>query len=115
VIVALREASDDEIARVFRVNAEHVIATVDGAPAVYLRFQAVSGRRWALMNMLSEIKPSMARQLFYVLRSRLREECEPIFVLAETERSPRLLRLIGLLPTGEVFAGKEVWRWTPEQ
>jgi hypothetical protein len=115
VKVALRDATDAEIARVFRMDADHVTATLDGEPVVYVRFQTIEGRRWGMLNVLSVVAPSCVPRLFYALRRRLAEECEPIYALAQNEKSPRLLRLVGLRPTGEFSVGKEIWRWTPGQ
>jgi hypothetical protein len=112
--VVLRDASDDELAAIFRAQAENIVATVDGEPVAYVRFQTIEGRRWGVLNMLSGVAPSVVPAVFYALRRRLVEEAEPIYALCEgSARAARLLRLVGLSPTGETSAGKEVWRWMP--
>jgi hypothetical protein len=111
--VALREASDSEIAAIFRAGADHVMATVDGEPVAYARYQTIDGRRWAMLNVLAPIAPRNVPVVFYALKRRLCEEREPVYVQANRDSSTRLLRLLGLAPTGEVFLGKAVWLWTP--
>lgn len=111
--IALREASDAELAAIFRARAEHVIGTVDSIPVVFVRFQTIDGRRWGSINMLSGIDAAIVPRMFYALKRRLRQEHEPIYALAQSETSPRLLRLIGLEPTDEFSVGKRVWVWTP--
>ena len=111
--VALRGASDAEIAAIFRPHADHIMATLDGEPVVYVRFQTIDGRRWGLLNMVGAVAPSRVQPVFYTLRRRLRQEREPIYALATNAGSARLLRLIGLEPTNEIWAGKQVWAWTP--
>ena len=106
-------ASDAEIAAIFRAGADHIVATLDGEPVVYVRFQTIEGRRWGMINMLSSGAPSVVPRVFFALKRRLAEEREPIYALAQTAQSPRLLRLIGLEPTGETSVGKDVWRWMP--
>jgi hypothetical protein len=113
--VALRGASDGEIAAVFRANAEHIMATLGDEPVVYVRFQTIDGRRWGLLNMVGTVPLTCIKPVFYALRRRLRQECEPIYALATNAASARLLRLIGLEPTTEIWAGKQVWVWTPVQ
>ena len=111
--VSLRAASDAEIAAIFRAGADHIVATLDGEPVVYVRFQTIEGRRWGMINMFSSVAPSFVPKVFYTLKRRLADEREPIYALAQTAQSPRLLRLIGLKPTGEKSVGKDVWVWTP--
>jgi hypothetical protein len=111
--IALREASDAEIAAIFRLGADHVMATVDGQPVAYARYQTIEGRRWAMLNIIAPIAPGNVSMVFYALKRRLQEECEPVYVAAQSASSTRLLRLLGLEPTGETFAGKEVWAWMP--
>ena len=113
--IALREPSDAELAAVFRPSADHVVATLDGEPVLYVRFQTIDGRRWGLINMLSVVSTITIPTMFYALRKRLRREREPVYALATNEGSARLLRLIGLEPTAETYIGKKVWVWTPEQ
>ena len=113
--VALRMASDAEIAAIFRAGADHIVATLDGEPVVYVRFQTIEGRRWGMINMLSSVAPSFVPGVFYALKRRLAEEREPIYALATNEGSARLLGLIGLEPTSEESVGKKVWVWTPQR
>lgn len=112
--VGLREASDAEIAAVFRANANHIVATLDSEPVVYIRLQTIEGRRWGTINMLSTVAPSAVAMVFYTLKRRLKEERVPIHATATADGSGRLLRLIGLVPTDETVVGKRVWVWTPE-
>lgn len=112
--VGLREASDAEIAAIFRAGADHIVATLDGEPVVYVRLQTIEGRRWGMINMISTVAPFAVPRVFYALRRRLLEEAEPIYALCEGGAVPRrLLRLIGLKPTAETSVGKQVWVWTP--
>lgn len=111
--IKLRSPTDAELSMVFRPHANHVVGTVDGEPVVYIRFQTIDGRRWGMMHILGAVAPAVFPKLFYAVRRRLTQEREPVYALAQNAQSPRLLRLIGLEPTGEVSVGKEVWRWTP--
>jgi hypothetical protein len=113
--IALRDASDAEIAAIFRASADHIVGTVNGQAVIYVRFQTIEGRRWGMINMLSSVAPSVVPELFYAFRRRLAEECEPIYALAQSAQSPRLLKLLGLRPTGESSVGKDIWRWMPGQ
>lgn len=113
--VALRDASDAEIAAIFRARAEHVVGTINGIAVVYARLQTIDDRRWAMLNVLSPVPRSSAVALFIRLRRWLEQECRPVYVLRESEASGRLLELLGFYPTGEFSVGKEVWRWKPQQ
>jgi hypothetical protein len=111
--IALRDASDAELASVFRASADHIIGTVDGTPVVYVRLQTVDGRRWGTINMLNTISKASVLPMFLALKRRLQQEREPIYATATNWESARLLRLIGLVPTEETAVGKQVWVWTP--
>ena len=113
--LALREATDAEILAIFRAGSADVMATIDGQPVAYARFLTVEGRRWAMMNVIASISRRDVIRVFYLLKRRLMEECQPVYVLAQSVSSPRLLRLLGMEPTGEKSAGKDVWVWTPGQ
>jgi hypothetical protein len=113
--VALREATDDEIVAIFRAGSADVMATIDGQPVAYARFVTVDDRRWAMMNLIASISPRDVARVFYALKRRLRQEPPPVYVLAQGVSSTRLLRLLGMEPTGENTAGKDVWAWTPGQ
>lgn len=113
--IALRDASDAEILAIFRARADNVVATVDGQPVAYARFQTIEDRRWAFLDVFASIAPADVTKVFYAFKRRLRQERQPVYVLAQSAGSIRLLRLLSMEPTGESSAGKEVWLWKPRQ
>lgn len=112
--VEVREPTDAELAALYRANAEHVIGTIDGQPAAYVSFRRIEGRLWGMFGVLAAIDSPHCQKLFYPLRRCLREKTEPVYGLAQDATTERLVRLMGLRPTDEVYAGKKVFIWIPE-
>lgn len=114
--VALRAATVDEIARIYcPPEAEHIIAEVGGEAVAWIGFRKIEGRLWGMFGMLTAAAPSVCVHLFWQFRKRLHQKTEPVVVLANDAQAMRLLRLLGLKPTEETYAGKQVWVWTPEK
>lgn len=113
--VEVREPTDAELAALYRTEAEHVLGTLDGVPMVYLSFRRIEGRLWGMFGVLAPIGAHQCRALFYRLRRCLLEKTEPVYGLARDEGTERLVRLMGLQPTDEVYAGKKVFIWIPER
>lgn len=114
VTTEVREATDAELAAIYRANAEHVVGAVDGKAVAYASFRRIDGRLWGMFGMLAPVARTNSVKLFYPLRQHMYAKNEPVFGLAQDDTSERLLRLIGLQPTDEVYAGKKVWIWIPE-
>ena len=114
--VALREATEAEIARIYSPpEAEHIVGEIDGEAVAWVGFRTIEGRLWGMFGMLTVAAPSVCVHLFYRFRMRLHAKAEPVSVLANDAEAARLLRLLGLRRTDEHYAGKEVWIWTPRK
>jgi hypothetical protein len=111
--VIVRPATDAEIGLAYRSDAEHVVAVVDGQVVAYISFRTVDGRRWGGYIVLSDADPSVWNAIFYAFRRALRRQTEVVYVRAQDDGAPRLLRLLGLTPANETFAGKDLWVWKP--
>lgn len=112
--VALRPATDAEIARVYGA-AKHIVGTVGGVPVAYIGFNRIGPDMWGMYHPFEADDPSVWTKLFYAFRRELRAFSEPVYVLARDDAASRVLRMLGFEPTGNISMGKEVWRWTPQQ
>lgn len=112
--IALREASDAEVATVYASGAKHIVGTADGDAIAYIGFKRVGEHMWGFYHPFVPAHPSVWTRLFYAFRRELRRHDEPVYVLARDAEAARVLRLLGLQPTGEHSFGKEIWRWMPE-
>ena len=114
--VVLRKATVDEIARIYcPPEAEHIVGEIDGVAVAWIGFREIEGRLWGMFGMLTTAAPFVCMHLFYQFRKRLHQKTQPVVVLANDAKAMRLLRLLGLVPTDEIYAGKQVWAWTPQQ
>ena len=114
--IRLREATVEELARIYSPpEAEHIVAAIDGAAVAWIGFREIDGRLWGMFGMLTAAAPSVCVHLFYQFRKRLHAKAAPVSVLAKDAKAERLLRLLGLQSTDELYAGKKVWVWTPQQ
>ena len=114
--VALRAATATEIARIYcPPEAEHIIAEVGGEAVAWIGFRTIEGRLWGMFGMLTAAAPSVCVHLFYQFRKRLHAKSAAVSVLANNAEAERLLWLLGLRPTDEIYAGKKVWVWTPQR
>ncbi len=113
--VEFREATDAELAAIYRRNSEHEVCAVDGVPVAHIGLCAVAGRFWGVFAVLVEVDAHVNRRVFYQFRRRLRERTTTIHVMANDAGAERLLWLLGLRLTDEVYAGKRVWIWMPDK
>lgn len=113
-MIEVAPATDAELARVYRADGEHFAGRVNGELVAYIGFRTTAGRRWGMYDVLSTAARSVWGTLFYQFRRELRRQKEPIYVLARDAEAMRLLRLLGLKPTGETYMGKDMWIWTPD-
>ncbi len=109
--VEFREATDAELADIYRRNSEHEVCAVDGVPVAHIGFCAVADRVWGTFAVLVEVDEQTRRRMFYQFRRRLHQRSTTVHVLANDAGAERLLCLLGLQPTDEVYAGKRVWIW----
>lgn len=110
----LRAATSEEVARVYGADAEHIVGEAGGEAVAYIGFKRIEGRLWGIYQPMAAAAPSVWNRLFYAFRRELRQQNEPVYVLARDAAAGRLLRLLRLAPADETFAGKDVWKWTPE-
>lgn len=112
--IAVREATDAEIVSVYGPKARHIVGTVDGVAYAYIAFSRI-GDVWGMYEPLRPAAPSVWTKLFYAFRRELRAHMEPVYVLATDASAARLLRLLGMKPTGRHSVGKEIWQWMPDK
>ena len=113
--VALRNATDAEIVRVYGSDARHVVGTDNGVAVAYIGFKRIGADMWGIYQPLDVADPSVWTRLFYAFRRELEAHTEPVYVLARDAEASRVLRLLGFEPAGDVSLGKEIWRWKPGQ
>lgn len=112
----VRLATDAELARIYSPpEAEHIVAEIDGEAVAWIGFRKIEGRLWGMFGMLTTAAPSVCVRLFWQFRKRLHQKTESVVVLANDRQAERLLHLLGLQPTGEHYAGKDVWIWKPQR
>ena len=114
-MVEVAPATDAEIAHVYRGDGEHIVGRVGGEAVAYIGFRKIDGRLWGMYQVLATAAPSVWGTLFYEFRRHLRQHEEPVYVLARDADAARLLRLLGLKPSGMHEMGKDVWIWTPQR
>jgi hypothetical protein len=113
--IALRAATDAEVARIYAADARHLVGTADGVAVAYIGFNRIGADMWGMYHPFVAADASVWAKLFYAFRRELRTHAEPVYVLARDAEASRVLRLLGFEPTGGISMGKEVWRWTPQQ
>lgn len=111
--VEVRPATVEDMAAIYGA-AEHFIGTLDGVPAAYISFRRIDERLWGMFGVFGSIDARQCSRLFFRMRRCLTEKTEPVYGLAQDVTTERLVRLMGLHPTSEVYAGKKVWIWIPE-
>lgn len=115
-MIEVEPATDAELARVYRADGEHYAGRVAGQMVAYIGFRTIAGgQRWGMYDVLSTAERSDWRALFYQFRRKLRQQKEPVYVLARDAEAARLLRLLGMKPASETHMGKDVWIWMPER
>lgn len=111
--VAVRSATVGDFVAIYG-NAEHFVGTVDDVPAAYISFRRIDGRLWGMFGVLAPIDRRQVHTLFFRMRRYLTDKTEPVYGLAQDAGTERLVCLMGLQPTAEVYAGKKVYIWIPE-
>lgn len=113
--VAFRPALNADFARIYGVEAEHIVGVAGDQALAWIGFKALDGRVWGMFGMLGPATPQQKRELFYAFRKVLWTKNELIHVAAKDAAAERLLALLGLTATNETYAGKRIWKWIPER
>jgi hypothetical protein len=113
--IALRDATEAEIVRVYASDARHIVGTFDGSAVAYIGFKRIGADMWGIYQPMESAPPLVWAKLFYAFRRQLHAHTEPVYVLARDDEASRVLGLLGFAPAGNVSLGKEVWVWKPEQ
>ncbi len=106
----IREASPALLKKLIGAHAAHVERAwvMDDASALggFCRFE---GRLWAFYDVLGPVGP----RVFYAIRSVLEAQEEDVFAPCNDlhATAPRLLALLGFVPTQETRFAMRVWKW----
>jgi hypothetical protein len=112
--VEIRAPTAVELAAIYG-NAEHYVGAADGQVLGWISFRRVDDRVWGLFGMVSEATAHQKRRMFYAFRKLFQDKPYPVYFAAQDKAAERVLRLGGLRPTGQSYAGKDVWIWIPER
>ena len=112
-MVDIREPTALELAAIYG-GAEHHVGVVDGRVLGWISFRLVEGRMWGLFGMIDPTATAQQKRcMFYAFRKLFQTKDHPVYFAAQDKAAERLLRLGGLRPTGQSYAGKDVWIWIP--
>lgn len=108
--VRVRPALPHEINAFYLTNYEAHALEIDGEIVAMASLGERDGHLWAALD----IGPKAARRPLRLARAVLRylhSQNRSTRVQCDSPDAWRLLLFLGFVPTGEVYAGKEVWLW----